>query len=375
MTRKEKLKKTNRNVYRHLALLLLWMAAGPFAQKIFAGFPHSYSSSQGSVDVNGRIVTDSGRPPAKPVSIELTCGVKPLQVIHTDLDGYFTIHLGADPQSNTDFSASSQRPMYSANSRRNLLRQNGSSLAGCELQASVPGYFPLTHTLTHSAGMGRIEVGTLRLRRIGGVQEATISVASLMVPSSARKEFAKGLKEVRKQRPERARQHFQQAVAQYDQYAAAWNALGRIYLAGREAEKAPRAFEKAIGIDPEYIPPYMNLATLQLQNKQYRNAVETAGKALRLDPSVGFASFLQAVGNYNLYNLDAAEKCARRAEANSRGHVPQLHVLLAEIFLQRQAHLNAAVEMRTYLEESPEGRFAGQMRERLEQIKQFMAKK
>ncbi|MCH7979100.1 MAG: tetratricopeptide repeat protein [Acidobacteria bacterium] len=183
------------------------------------------------------------------------------------------------------------------------------------------------------------------------------------------------LKEVRKKRPEKARQHFHQAVAQYDQYAAAWNALGRIYLAGRQIEKATRAFEKAIGIDPEYIPPYVNLATLQLQKKQYQRAVETAGKALRRDPSVGFASFLQAVGNYNLNNLDAAEKCARRAEANPRGHLPQLHVLLAEIFLQRQAHLNAAVEIRTYLKESPEGRFAGQMRERLEQIKQFIAQK
>ncbi len=373
MTRKEKQKKANHNVWRHLALFLLWIAAGPFAQKIGAGFPHP--ASQASVDVTGRIVTDSGRPPAEPVSIELSCGTRSLQVVRTSLGGYFTFHLGTSGWNNTGFSASNHRPVFSAHNRRNLLRQNGSSLAGCELQVYVPGYHRLTHFLTHPAGIGSNEVGTLRLRRIGGAPEATISVASLMVPSSARKEFVKGLNEVRKKRRERARQHFHQAVAQYDQYAAAWTALGRIYLADRETEKATWAFEKAIGIDPEYIPPYVNLATLQLQKKQYQSAVETAGKILRLDPSVGFASFLQAVGNYNLNNLDAAEKCARRAEANPRGHLPQLHVLLAEIFLQKQAHLNAAVEIRTYLKESPEGRFAGQMRERLEQIKQLIAQK
>lgn len=373
MTRKEKPKKANRNVWRPLALFLLWMAAGPFAQKVYAGFPDP--ASQGSVGVTGRIVTDSGRPLVEPVSIKLTCGTRSVQVVHTDLGGYFTFHPGNNAWNNTGFSASNNSPMDSANGRRNLLRQNGSSLASCELQAHVPGYHPLRHYLTSPSGIGSAEVGTLRLRRIGGAQEATISVASLMVPNSARKKFAKGLKEVRKKRPERARKHFQQAVAQYDQYAAAWNALGRIYLADRKTEKAARAFEKAIGIDPQYVPPYVNLATLQLQKKQYQSAVETAGKVLRLDPGVGFASFLQAVGNYNLNNLDAAEKCARRAEANPRGHLPQLHVLLSEIFLQRQAHLNAAVEMRTYLKESPEGRFAGQMRERLEQIKQFIAQK
>ncbi len=69
MTWKKKPKKANRNVYRHLALLLLGMAAGLLAQNICAGFPHQ--AGQGSVALNGRIVTDSDRPPAEPESIEL----------------------------------------------------------------------------------------------------------------------------------------------------------------------------------------------------------------------------------------------------------------------------------------------------------------
>ena len=49
---------------------------------------------------------DTGQPVPEPVSVALGCGIRPLQVIHTDLKGYFQFTLGAGTQSNMDFSAS-----------------------------------------------------------------------------------------------------------------------------------------------------------------------------------------------------------------------------------------------------------------------------
>ena len=65
---------------------------------------------QGPMFVTGKVVMETGRPVSEPVSVELNCGLRPLQVIHTDLGGYFTFSLGAGVQSNFDFSASNESP-------------------------------------------------------------------------------------------------------------------------------------------------------------------------------------------------------------------------------------------------------------------------
>lgn len=330
---------------------------------------------QGPMYVSGRIALESGRPAPESVSVELNCGMRPLQVIHTDLGGYFTFSLGSGFQSNMDFSASNETPMSAGAGRMTPMGGIGGigrSLTGCELRVSVPGYHPLTYTLSQHSDMGRYEVGTLHLRRIAGVEGSAISLTSLMVPSRARKEYEKGAKEARNNRPEAAKQHFEKAVAQYDQYAAAWSGLGKIYSANKDNDKAREAYQKAIAADPQYTPPYLSLATLELQAQQWDKAVETAGKLLQLDSSVAFASFIQAVGNYNLNRLDEAEKSAHEAE-KAHDKIPQVHALLAQIYLDKQDYSRAASQMRTYLQESPQGPFADQMKKNLEEIQNAQA--
>jgi len=219
--------------------------------------------------------------------------------------------------------------------------------------------------------MGRIEVGTLRLQRIAGAEGSAISVTSLLVPNEARKEFEKAIKDLKSNHSDSARQHLEKAIAMYDKYAAAWNELGRIYQSSGDKNKAGDAFGKAIEIDSQYLQPYLNLAFLQIQDQQWKAGVETAGRALEMDSSIGFASFLQAVGNLNLNQLEAAEKSAREAEKGPHGNIPQVHALLAEIFLQKQAYADAAKHMQTYLQEAPQGSYAEQMKKGLEQVEKM----
>ena len=134
----------------------------------------------------------------------------------------------------------------------------------------------------------------------------------------------------------------------------------------KEIEKSRQAFEKAIAADPHYIPPYLGLAQLELQNQEFEPAVETAGKALELDPSIGVANFIQAIGNFKLNRLDAAEKSAQMAEKGPHQNMADLHALHAEILLQKQDYPNAAAQMRAYLKEFPQGRFADQMKKDLQ---------
>ncbi len=324
--------------------------------------------------VNGRVLLmDTGQPAPEPVSVQLNCGMNLLQVIQTDLKGYFQFVLGAGPQGNANLSAADNTPVGMAGMGggypSSIGRYGGfGDLTGCELRVTVDGYLPATHILSGPPELTTMDAGTLRLTRIAGVQGTAISVTSMLVPGHARKEFEQGDKDARSNKFKSATEHFQKAVAEYDAYAAAWNELGAVYASTHETDKAREAFEKAMTVDPKYIPPYVHLADLQLQTQEYESAVDTAGKALALDPSIPIANYVQAVGNFKLNRLDDAQKSAQEVEKGPHQNLPQVYALLADIFLMKSDYPDAAAQMRAYLKAWPKGPFAPDMKKRLDQI-------
>jgi tetratricopeptide (TPR) repeat protein len=318
---------------------------------------------------------ETGQPVPEPVSVGLNCGMRTVQVVHTDPKGYFQFTLGAGPQSNIDTSASNDTETGGLGlpGIDGPFGGAGSNMMGCELQVSVGGYQPVTKTITTPPDIQGIDAGTLFLRRRAGVGGSSISVTSLQIPENARKEFEKGEKDERSNHLASAEQHMEKAVSIYDKYAAAWNELGKIDATNRDLEKARQAFEKAVAVDAQYIPPYVSLAALELQTEQYDNAAETAGKILALDPTIGFASFIQAAADFKLNRLDEAEKSAKEAENEPHQAIPQVHVLLAQIFVQKQDYVNAATQLRAYLKESPHGAFVDEAKKNLEGIEKATA--
>jgi len=329
---------------------------------------------RGPIFLTGRVLTELARPVSEPVSIELNCGMRTLQVIHTDLGGYFTFNLGGGTQGNLDFSASNESTQSFGSQMTGLSTQFSNPLAGCELRLAVAGYRPLNITLTHNADLGRVDVGNIHLQRIGAAKGTGISVTSLLVPKDASKEYERAVKDIQNNKPEAALPHLQKAVELYDKYAAAWNAIGQLYLGRNLVEKAEKAFEKAVEADADYIPPWISLATIQIQDREWEKGVETARKVLALDPDVGFASFLEAVGNFNLNHLEEAERNAQEAEKAPHANNPQVHALLAQIYMQKQDYPQAADHMRSYLKESPDGQYAEQMKKDLDEIEQWTGK-
>lgn len=339
------------------------------------GLGPSGTQMQSPLYVNGRVLlNDTNQPSPEPVSVQLYCGVGLLQVIQTDLKGYFQFVLGAGPQSNANLSAADETPIgmtgvNNTGASRPYGRNGGfGDLTGCDLRVSVDGYQPVNHTLSGPPDLSSIDVGTMRLARIAGVQGSAISVTSLAVPGGARKEFEKGDKDLRNNKLNSAADHLQKAVAEYDLYAAAWNELGGIYALTHDTEKARVAFGKAIAADPKYIPPYVHLANLQLESQEYEDALNTSGKALDLDPRIELANFIQALANFRLNRLDAAQKIALEAEKGPHPIYPQWHALLVDIFLQEKNLPNAADEMRAYLKEAPKGPLAPRMKKSLDEI-------
>jgi len=374
-----------------LTLMIVWPSwgqkTGPPQQPTPPGgnFP-SPSSTQPPIqaptptNVYGRVSLESGQPVPESVSVQLRCGIQLVQVVHTDLKGNFRFVLGSGPENNDiEMSASDDTPVVlGATPSNSPVAVNGlggstHKLWGCDVEVSVPGYQPLYKSITSDVDVDGINLGTLILTRIAGVQGAAISVTSLSAPGKARKEFEKGEKDARKRNLDSATKHLEKAVAEYKDYAVAWNDLGRIYAIDHRTEDARQAFTRAMVADPQYIPPCVGLADVELQNGQYEAAIEAAGKALKLYPGMTAASFIQAVANLRLNRLDAAEKIARDAENAPLQNMPQLHLLLADILLRKHDYSGAAAQLQDYLNEAPGGQFAAEAKKSLEQIEKTAA--
>ena len=322
----------------------------------------------------------NGQPVPESVSVQLRCGVDLVLAVRTDLKGNFRFVLGSPQEDNNiEMSASDDTPVaLGANPSNSPLGFHGIAgsahrLWGCDVEASVPGYQQVFKSITDDANAVAINVGDLALTRLAGMHGTVVSVTSLSAPGKARKEFEKGEKDARKNSLDSATKHLQKAVAEYNDYAVAWDELGRIDAIGHRTEDARQAFTRAIVADPQYISPCVNLAQLELQNGQYESAIEAAGKALKLYPGMAVASFIQAVANLKLNRLDAAEKSARDAENGSLQKTPQLYIVLADILLRKHDYPNAAAQLQDYLKEAPQGQFAAEAKNGLAQIDRITA--
>jgi tetratricopeptide (TPR) repeat protein len=328
--------------------------------------------------VEGQIINENGQAPSDRISVKLSCGMRTLQTIKTDIRGYFRFALGLGNQSNFDLSAADEAPSSSIATGMNTpggysgFGTASMGLTGCDVHISVPGYVPMDAPITDIASLGVIDVGVLELRRIGTAPTGSVSATSLLVPNNARKEFEQGLKEMRNNRLPQATQHLERAVGAYDKYAAAWTELGRVYSASHEMQKARQSFEKAIAADPKYAPPYVSLGALQLDDENYEGALESIGKAVQVDPAIamGVGGYIQGFANFRLNRLDAAQENLLQAEKGSHASTPQLHVILAELYLRKQDSSSAATHLRAYVKEAPQGSFADDVRKKLEEIDQ-----
>lgn len=246
----------------------------------------------------------------------------------------------------------------------------GESLTGCDVRISAGGFMPVDVPITDTASLGTIEIGVLQLQRISPAAPGSVSATSLMVPNNARKEYDQGMKDLQSNRVPQSTQHFQRAVGLYDKYAEAWTQLGRTYAASHDTDKAQQAFEKAIAADPRYAPPYISLGAVKLERQDFEGALDSIGKAAELNPSVttGVAGYIQGLANYELHRSDAAEQSLLQAEKGPHGATPQLHVILADIYLDKKEDATAASHIRAYLKEDPTGPFADEMKQKLDQI-------
>jgi Tfp pilus assembly protein PilF len=218
----------------------------------------------------------------------------------------------------------------------------------CRVTIRLEGYVTAEVTLHHQA--------VVTLKRIGAREASTVSVPSLEAPEEARKAREKGVEEMNKDKWDKARQDLQRAVAIWPKYAPAWTDLGEVYREQSMSREARAAYERAVQADPKYVRAYVPAARLALDEGRVQDGLRLSEQALAIN-SIEFpeAWFYNAVANFNLKRLDAAESSVQRAIALDTEHalLPRAEHLLGYILAQKREYDKALVHLHNYVRISP----------------------
>jgi tetratricopeptide (TPR) repeat protein len=183
----------------------------------------------------------------------------------------------------------------------------------------------------------------------------TVSVDRLAVPGKASSEYQKGCGALKEKKLEAAEEHARNAIRFYPNYAAAWVVLGQILQAENKRDDGRTACSQARSVDPNYIAPYLCLADFAATEENWQEVSMLAGSALTLDPAGNAYSFYYAANAaLHLGDLDKAEKDAQNSITLDKWHhLPQAHLLLAQIYKAKGDSNGQAAQLHEYLKMAP----------------------
>jgi tetratricopeptide (TPR) repeat protein len=177
-------------------------------------------------------------------------------------------------------------------------------------------------------------------------------LARLQVPDKASSEFQKGCSAYKSKKLNDAEQHVRKALDIYPQYAASWVLLGQVLDAEHQVGDAGKACSQGATVDPRYIAPYLCLAEFAARNNDWKQVSQLSDEALAIDPtSNAYALYYSANASFHLRkDLPDAEQHARAAaDLDPWHHLPQVHLLLADIYASKNDPRSEESELKEYL--------------------------
>jgi predicted Zn-dependent protease len=188
-----------------------------------------------------------------------------------------------------------------------------------------------------------------------GVHSPTVSTARLAVPGKASSEYQKACGAYKDRRLPQAEEHVRKAIAEYPNYVAAWVVLGQVLDAQHKRDEARTACSRASTVDPNYVAPYLCLAEFAATEANWNEVSKLSQRALALDPVNNvYSLYYAADASVHLLHLTEAETNALAAvQLDTWHHLPQLHLLLAQVYAAKGDVRAEVASLRQYLKLAP----------------------
>lgn len=327
--------------------------------------PSQPSTAPSALFITGKVLLQGGVPPPEPVVIERVCNGTARRQGYTDNKGSFQFQLDQDPgfqdaSENRSTTDNMSGPVAPTVNQATKFRYEG-----CEIRAVLPGFVSDSVALRLQGNDWQYNLGTIFLKRTEEMPGTTISMTTLNAPKDAKNAYEKGRKEFDESKFSDAEKELNKAVKAYPNFAAAWSLLGDIHQQQKQFDQASKEYSQALAADPRFVNPSFGLALIAMQEKRWEEASQLSDQVVKMN-SAAFPSayFYNAVANYNLGKVDAAEVSARKFKSLDTEHRhPDVSLLLGQIDIQKNDLSAAAQEMRDYVALAPDAPNAEQARQ------------
>jgi len=201
--------------------------------------------------------------------------------------------------------------------------------------------------------------------------DTLLRVWALHVPPDAEKSYRAGLKALGKNDSGRALEHLRKAVEIYPDFAAAYAAMGSLFLLQKEDARAAEAFETALRIDENLSDACFGLGSLYSLQKRYAEAEALLLRAAMLNPEDW--RIHAALGeNYLRAGLNGKAEQSLRLAQELHLEAPRLHVLLINALVIQEKYPASLAEMDEYLRLFPDNRMAPQVRQKRDALREHL---
>ena len=346
-----------KNPFLAFTVLLLFLGVFPVEQ--FGQNPSTQNDpdvTRARILISGKVVLDDGTPLPRSVVVQTTCKGQKRIAAHTDSHGRFSFTIG-DPNSVSeamgggfeDASVSAKGGMSVGDTPN--VAHNLREWRGCGVLAELEGFTSEVVELMARTGDEGGDIGFVTLHRVAPVGALTVSPTSAAAPEPARKALEKAYEQEKNNKWNAAKTSLQKAVQIYPNYAVAWFELGRVQFLQKDREGAIHSFLQSVAIDPKFPSPYLGLMQIASQGQQWKALADVTAKVISLDSAASpEVWFFNGVGNYNLNQLDQAEKSAREGLKLDGGHhFPKLEYLLGIVLEEQKDYAGANEHMQAYL--------------------------
>lgn len=313
------------------------------------------NSNPRSVFVSGKVLLAGGGA-APQVLIERICSGMVRREGYTNAKGSFQFELGRNSTERDASQGDSDRMVANKMARSSPSGGAEVRFDDCELRASLPGFISTTVPMRVDNDVSQLQVGTIVLKKLGGVEGSIVSVTTMAVPRDAREAFDRGRKAGTEKKFDEAVKDLNKAVTIYPQYAAAWSLMAEIHRLQNQFEPARKEYAQALAADPKFVSPYFGLAAMAVVENKWTEAAQLTDQLIQLNAfAYPMAYFFNAAANLNLGKLDAAEQSARKFQEVDKAHSrPDIALLLANILTGKNQYAEAAQLYRDYLALKPD---------------------
>jgi tetratricopeptide (TPR) repeat protein len=197
-----------------------------------------------------------------------------------------------------------------------------------------------------------------------------VSASQLSIPEKAQKLYEDAHRALSHREAPAAEKSLEEAVEIAPQFSAAWNELGTIAYQTQRFDRAEQCFRQALEDDPRAYEPLVNLGGVLVTVHRTDEALTFNIRAVLARPNDALAQSQLGLTYFQADNFDLALKHLDLARHIDPGHFSCPQLTIAEIYLRRGEHKEAADVMEEFLKYHPDWPSAAKMRDVIAQLRQ-----